>query len=74
MVARYARLAGLDDVTPHTLPHSFANQLLDAGAPLPTVAAALGHTNLNTTAIYTQPSARSLEWAVAQLEWEGDRR
>ncbi len=73
LVAGYARRAGLPDVTPHTLRHSFAKHLLDAGEPLPTVAAALGHTNLNTTAIYTQPSARDLERAVGRLATEADR-
>ncbi len=70
LVASYARRAGLEDVTPHTLRHSFAKHLLDAGEQLPTVAAALGHSNLNTTAIYTQPSARDLERAVNRLAWD----
>jgi site-specific recombinase XerD len=70
VVARYARLAGLEHVTPHTLRHTFGKGLLDAGVDLVTVAALLGHTNLNTTAIYTQPSARDLARAVEKLEWE----
>jgi site-specific recombinase XerD len=70
VVARYARLAGLEAVTPHTLRHSFGKHLLDAGEALPTVAAALGHSNLNTTAIYTQPSVRDLVRAVEKLERE----
>jgi integrase/recombinase XerD len=69
LVARYGRQAGLDDVTPHTLRHSFGKHTLDAGASLVAVAALLGHENLNTTAIYTQPSARDLERAVERLEW-----
>jgi integrase/recombinase XerC len=70
IVEKYARLAGLEDVSPHTLRHSFAKQLLNAGEDLTTVAALLGHENINTTAVYLTPSTRDLEQAVAKLEWE----
>jgi len=68
LVTKYARLAGLDGVSPHTLRHSMAKQALDAGTDLVTVATILGHTRLETTAIYTRPSARDLERAVEKLE------
>ena len=45
-----------------------AKQVLSAGADLVTVAALLGHTRLETTAIYTRPSPRDLERAVERLE------
>ncbi len=67
LVAKYARRAGLPDLRPHALRHSFAKHLLDAGEDLVTVQALLGHTNLNTTARYTKPGARDLEEAVARL-------
>jgi integrase/recombinase XerD len=67
LVAKYARRAGIDGVTPHTLRHSFARQLLDAGASLVDVAALLGHQKLETTAVYTQPHPRDLERAVERL-------
>jgi integrase/recombinase XerD len=70
LVAKYARQAGLEDVTPHTLRHTFGKHTLDAGADLVTVAALLGHERLETTAIYTQPGPRDLERAVARLEQE----
>ena len=70
LVALYGKQAGLEDVTPHTLRHSFAKHTLDAGASLVAVAALLGHERVDTTAIYTQPSARDLERAVSRLEWE----
>jgi integrase/recombinase XerC len=47
--------------------------LLDAGADLVTVSRRLGHERLETTAIYTQPTAQDLEAAVARLERDGDR-
>ncbi len=68
IVRKYARRAGLSEVTPHVLRHTFAKQVLDAGADLTTVSRLLGHERLETTAIYTQPSARDLEEAVRRLE------
>src|SRR5712691_738519 len=61
IVRRYAQRAGLEGVTPHTLRHSFAKNILDAGEDLATVSRLLGHERLETTAIYTQPNARDLE-------------
>lgn len=52
---KYARLAQLEDVTPHTLRHTFAKRVLEAGTPAVTVSRLLGHGSVETTAIYTQP-------------------
>jgi site-specific recombinase XerD len=74
LVTKYGRLAGFEDVTPHTLRHSFGKHALDAGADLVSVAALLGHQRLETTAIYTTPSQRDLERVVEKLEQDGDLR
>lgn len=66
-VQRYAGDAGLPDVTPHTLRHSFAKSLLDEGVSLEKIAALLGHSSLNTTRIYTIPSEDDLSDAVERL-------
>lgn len=70
MVRKYARRAGLSDVTPHILRHSFAKHILDTGEDLATVQRLVGHERFETTATYTQPMARDLEQAVRRLEAE----
>jgi integrase/recombinase XerD len=50
----YARSAGLSDITPHTLRHSFAAHKLKGGADIRDLQQILGHANISTTQIYAR--------------------
>ena len=70
LLAPYVRVAGLKDVTPHSLRHTFCKNLVNAGVSLEKIAALAGHESLETTRRYCEPSLQDLQQAVEVISEE----
>ncbi len=68
VITAITKAAGLDDhVTSHVLRHTFGTELTRGGVGLVTVAELMGHASLETTRLYTRPSAADMQRAVDLL-------
>ena len=68
VIDRITKAAGLEDeVTSHRLRHTFGTELTRSGVDIVTVAELMGHASLETTRLYTRPSADDMQRAVDLL-------
>jgi integrase/recombinase XerD len=69
-IKQSAKLASINkDVTPHTLRHSYATGLLEAGVDLLTISRLLGHASFATTMVYLHCRREHLISAPSPLDW-----
>ncbi len=68
IVARYARLAKVEGVSPHDLRHRFGYRMAE-GVPLHRLAQLMGHESLDTTMLYIRGTKADLQAAVEGIAW-----
>ena len=69
MLQKYSAVVGIKDLHPHMLRHTFANRYLRANPDdVRGLARLLGHANLNTVMIYTEPDLDDLAQRMERME------
>lgn len=72
IVKGYARQAGIDNLSPHSLRHYFATALLEKGVSIKAIQELLGHSDISTTAIYLDLVPQHLSSAIELLDERKD--
>ena len=70
IIQKYAYNAKIEHLSPHVFRHTCAKNLIDAGQSIDRVSKILGHSNVNTTAVYTIPTERDLHITMESISWE----
>lgn len=73
MVGSYARKAGVKGVTAHTIRHTCATHLLDAGADIRFIQEVLGHSSISSTQRYTHLSSNKMQDMFKQFHPRKDK-
>ena len=69
LVGKYARIAGVEDVSPHDLRHHFGYRMAET-VPLHRLAQIMGHDSLDTTMVYVRGTSEDLQRDVEQIAWQ----
>lgn len=66
------KLTGIEDLTPHSLRHTFANDLISEGHKITVIQSLLGHEDVNSSMIYASASNQEQKTALKSLSYEAD--
>jgi integrase/recombinase XerC len=69
VVAKYATMARVEDVSPHDLRHRFGYEMARRNVPLHRLAQIMGHDSLDTTMVYVRGTRADLQEAVEGIAW-----
>lgn len=69
LISKYARIAGVEDISPHDLRHRFGYRMAET-VPLHRLAQIMGHDSLDTTMVYVGGTSEDLQRDVEQIAWQ----